>query len=314
MLPLAAALHMPAVAPLPAVRTHTSCARDTPPSMVVHAAAAIMHGALGAHAFAGHAAAVQAATGGAAAAVVAAAGASSASKERPPPGPRVQAVLRLLNVEYARFRDVATQQWSLLVKGVNVEEAELLYAEEAREMVRERLPIVHWSVVQLLHDRLGTQKFGVWCPTLKRWNLHPWQWVPNAHPHSEVWNGPTLGKALSALRQTLVQEVRHGLRTSPLRVVRLAYRAAFVYVLSFLNRLPGPHRRLIQREWPRLIEHLSGMLERNQADAKGKLDEEHMRFASVRKLRKRLLTHWRWRTPRASAVARSKLPAALSWL
>jgi len=234
--------------PLSTASASHMCVRAAQPGMCVHAAA------------------LQAATGGTVAAVVALRSVvealpSSASK---PPGPRVQAVLRLLNVEYERFRDVATQQWALLVKGVDVEEAELSHSDEAAEMVRERLPIVHWSVVQLLHDRLGTQKFGVWCPTLKRWKLHPWQWVPNAHPHSEVWHGPKLGKALWALRQTLIQEVRHGLRTSPLRVVRLAYRAAFVYVLSFLNRVPGPHRRLIQREWPRLVEHLSGMLERNQ--------------------------------------------------
>ena len=70
-------------------------------------------------------------------------------------------------------------------------------------------------------------------------------------------------QSLRALKPQLTAEIKSGFRSSPLHVCRLAYRAAIVYALAALSWLPGPQRKLIQRFWPRLVEHLATTMELN---------------------------------------------------
>jgi hypothetical protein len=123
-----------------------------------------------------------------------------------------------------------------------------------------RSPMLKWATSRWLIDFLGIEKYGVWCPTLKRMEMHPWQWTPKGHP---TLSAPTFIESLLALRPQLTSEIKRGFRTSPLRVCRLAYRAAIVYALAALSSLPGPQRKLIQKTWPRLVEHLATTLELN---------------------------------------------------
>ena len=123
-----------------------------------------------------------------------------------------------------------------------------------------RTPILRWAASRWMIDFLGIEKYGVWCPTLKKMELHPWQWTPKGHP---TLTPPTLVESLVKLRPQIRTEVVKGFRSSPLRVARLAYRAAIVYALAALSFLPGPQSKLIQRTWPRLVEHLATCMESN---------------------------------------------------
>lgn len=129
-----------------------------------------------------------------------------------------------------------------------------------------RGPILHWASGVWLEETLGINKFGCWCPALRKLELHPWQWFPGPWQPAEQPRGlqrPTLGKALQALRPYLTSEIKAGMRTSPLRVLRLAWRVTVVYALAAVSWLPGPLRPFIQRFWPRLVEHLAATLETN---------------------------------------------------
>ena len=94
--------------------------------------------------------------------------------------------------------------------------------------------MLKWATSRWLIDFLGIEKYGVWCPTLKRMEMHPWQWTPKGHP---TLSAPTFIESLLALRPQLTSEIKRGFRTSPLRVCRLAYRAAIVYALAVGKRV-----------------------------------------------------------------------------
>jgi len=177
----------------------------------------------------------------------------------PVPGERRAAVERILEVELARLNTAV----KLNVARLSLPERLQDKAPTTTEILEEwdaRAPMMRWAVTRWMIESMGIEKYGVWCPTLKRLELHPWQWTPNAHP---TLTTPTFVESLITLRPQLTDEIRQGFRTSPLRVFRLAYRAAIVYALAALSFLPGPQRQLIQRMWPRLVEHLATTLELN---------------------------------------------------
>ena len=72
---------------------------------------------------------------------------------------------------------------------------------------------------------------------------------------------PNLGQALLALRPQLEEQIRQGLRRSPLRVVRLAFRAGMLYCIALILNVPGPQRRWIQRLWPKCVDHMAATIE-----------------------------------------------------
>ena len=183
------------------------------------------------------------------------------------PGPRYQAVARILQIEADRFvqaieLNVAKLQMESRAGGTAVLDVAAPTPEEIVEEMEARRPIIRWGVAQGLKGAMGINKYGAWCPTLRKWNLLPWQLVPNEHP---TLTTPKLGAALRTLRPQLTTEVRRGLTTSPLRVCRLAYRAVVVYVLAALSHLPGPQRAMIQRVWPKTLEDLAYTIEMNHA-------------------------------------------------
>merc|ERR1719331_1464672 len=76
-----------------------------------------------------------------------------------------------------------------------------------------RSPMLKWATSRWLIDFLGIEKYGVWCPTLKRMEMHPWQWTPKGHP---TLSAPTFIESLLALRPQLTSEIKRGFRTSRL--------------------------------------------------------------------------------------------------
>ena len=181
----------------------------------------------------------------------------------PKEGERKAAVERILNVELAR-----------LITAVNLNLASLSprsrkalpenkriitpTPDKIADEMENRAPMIRWALTTWVKDVMGIDREGMWCPTLKKFELHPWQWTPKGHP---TLTTPTLVSSLRALKPTLVEEIRTGIRSSPLRVIRLAYRAAVVYALAAVAWLPGPVRPMIQRNWPRLVEHLATTIE-----------------------------------------------------
>ena len=103
----------------------------------------------------------------------------------------------------------------------------------------------------------------------------------------------------------LLEGVLHPAHLAPLRVCRLAYRAAIVYALAALQFLPGPQRKLIQRTWPRLVQHLATTLEQNHMDVRQAGNEEYRQLACagssrdaprwLPRPRRRLHLQGRWR-------------------
>jgi len=179
----------------------------------------------------------------------------------PQPGERRAAVERILQVELDRLVSAVQLNWERLTLPSHMRKATPApTTDEIAQEMEARTPMLRWATVAWLRSSLGIDTPGVWCPTLKRLNLHPWQWMPNEHP---TLTTPTLIQSLRALRPSLTNELRQGLRNRPWRVCRLAYRAAFVYALAALSWLPGPQRKLIQRTWPRLVNHLAVTLEQN---------------------------------------------------
>lgn len=193
---------------------------------------------------------------------------------RPGDRPRPkEAVWRILAIEGERMISALEHNWRFLTG------EKTFYAWEDADEVAEtdpssvpidviaetsaRLPIIRWSLDRWLVRRAGIDKFGAWCPTLRSWGLHWWQWTPNGHPSLTT---PGLGAALRALRPQLTSQIRKGLRTSPLRVMRLAYRAGQLYVMSCLMCVPGPWRAWLQRVWPSCVDHLAATLEENHRE------------------------------------------------
>ena len=101
--------------------------------------------------------------------------------------------------------------------------------------------MIRWALVTWLTDSLGVDRPGTWSPQLRSLELLPWQWTPNI---SLVLATPTIGEALRALRPQIALEVRRGIFTAPLQVLRLAWRALLVYALAYLARVPGPQRQV----------------------------------------------------------------------
>ena len=188
----------------------------------------------------------------------------------PQPGERRAAVERILQVELDRLVSAVQLNWERLTLPSHMRKATPApTSDEIAQEMEARTPMLRWATVTWLRSSLGIDTPGVWCPTLKRLNLHPWQWTPNEHP---TLTTPTLVQSLRALRPSLTNELRQGLRNRPWRVCRLAYRAAVVYALAALSWLPGPQRKMIQRTWPRLVNHLAVTLEQNYRLALG-IDE-----------------------------------------
>lgn len=181
----------------------------------------------------------------------------------PIPGERRAAVERILEVEGARFVTALQLNWRRLTSASPLQVIGDDIVPSSEEIIVEmtaRQPILRWATVLWLKDCLGIDKFGCWSPMLKRMEVLPWQLTPPSHP---TLTTPTLVESLVALRPTLEAEIKKGFRTSPLRVLRLAYRSALVYLLAAVAHLPGPQRALIQRVWPRIVEHLAATLESN---------------------------------------------------
>jgi len=162
--------------------------------------------------------------------------------------PSSQAVGRILQVEWDRLIQVAWHQgsrqpWHVLMR--------------AKERLTERRPIIVWAVDLWLKE-------GLEC-------------IPFYH-QVEV---PNIWASLRALELELASQIKFGLTTSPLRVLRLAYSTLMVVLYALLGNVPGFKRcaawcgkRLAVR-WPKLVDHLAATLETNLATDPSRIIVSH---------------------------------------
>ena len=177
----------------------------------------------------------------------------------PRPGERRAAVERILEVELQRLTTAVELNIAKLSLPKHLQAA-APSTDEILTEAKARAPMLRWAINRWFIESLGIEKYGVWCPTLKKLELHPWQWTPKGHP---TLTPPTFVESLVTLRPQLTEEIKRGFRNSPLRACRLVYRAIIVYALAAMSDLPGPQRKLIQRTWPRLVQHLATTMELN---------------------------------------------------
>lgn len=201
----------------------------------------------------------------------------------------MQAIGRILQIEYERMQEAL---WG----GNNSMYPPAVY-DRFCEHAETRGPIVTWALDLWIKGQIGTDEFGVWCPTLKRLELHPWQ----------RFKAPSIVTSLRALELELASQVKFGLRVAPLRVFKLAYSAFLVTLFALLQRFPGfaalnPLRNLLQKTWPRTLDCLAATLEKNFAFDRTRI--------GVSDRAKRIGAKWRSKFPLAEWGAR--LPAQWS--
>ena len=110
-------------------------------------------------------------------------------------------------------------------------------SEDIKEEMEARGPMLRWAITRWMIEAAGIEKPGVWCPALKRMELH--HVAVDAKGASIAHDADADPELARALRPQLTLEIKKGFKTSPFRVCRLAYRTAIVYVLAALSWLPG---------------------------------------------------------------------------
>ena len=99
-----------------------------------------------------------------------------------------------------------------------------------------RAPIIRWALGVWLRGRVGLEGCGQ--------------------------KGLTIVGSLRALELELASQIKFGLTTAPLRVAKLALSALLLTIFAWLSRIPGFNQRL-RSTWPRTVEHLATVMERN---------------------------------------------------
>lgn len=198
---------------------------------------------------------------------------------RPGDRPRAKdAVWRILNIEGERIISALEHNWRFFTgekelyawqdphaaAGVDPTSMPIDVISETKA----RLPIIRWSLDRWLARRTGIDL-----------SVQLAQLAELVGDNS--LSTPGLGSALRALRPELTAQVVKGMRTSPLRVVRLLYRGGQLWVMSCLMQVPGPWRAWVQRVWPSCVDHLAATLEENHRDTLGTLGAEQTTVGSA---------------------------------
>lgn len=169
-----------------------------------------------------------AATGAATSAIAVGPKALTDSMRHPSKPASAQAVGRILQIEWDRLCAVAGQG----------SHNPLLVFRRVQEKVHERKPIIAWALNLWLRESLELIPFYR--------QVH----IP------DIWG------SIRALELELASQIKFGLTTSPLRVIRLAYSTLMVVIYALLGNIKGFRQRL-GHQWPKLVDHLAATLETN---------------------------------------------------
>ncbi|KAL1520927.1 hypothetical protein AB1Y20_022487 [Prymnesium parvum] len=166
----------------------------------------------------------------------------------PPAPPSRAAVGRILLIEFERICSSIRQ---------GGKPAHVIHRVKSTAEVRS--PIIKWALNLWLQNALGTDTPGMWCPTLKKLRLHPWQRMASSTPGFRP--------SLRVLERELTEQMKFGLRTAPFLAVKLAYRSIVVAVVAIVGRWPGFQwmRSRLRKTWPRCVDALAATIEKNHA-------------------------------------------------
>jgi len=170
--------------------------------------------------------------------------------------PMARVLPQRVPAEAAIGRLLAAELWSLgygmhatLTRPELSVDALLQECQRVSDWANARRPVVHWATGRWL-TRYMVQPLGWWEPLL----ITPIP-LPLGSP-------PPLGMALRSW--PLQEELLRGIRRSPGRVFRLAWRALLLLLVARLP--PGTLRaRFLPALWPTAIEHYAATVERNMA-------------------------------------------------
>ena len=167
--------------------------------------------------------------------------------------PQLRAIGRILQIEAQRLKAAA------LSRGKPTE-----VVRRVHETAVTRAPIIGWALDLWFRSSLEPEQREA----QGKQQLEPWQRaVVDGYSSATRNKVPDLLYSLKVLQRELASQVRFGLRTSPLRVVKLLYSSLLVTLFVLVARCPGLSvvRAGVARRWPKLVDHLAATLERNLA-------------------------------------------------
>ena len=168
--------------------------------------------------------------------------------------PQLKAIGRILQVEIARMKAAAFGGGKPAV-----------VVQRVHSTAISRGPIITWALNLWFCSELGPEERR----RQKRRQLPPWQRaVVEAYTSTTREKIPTILESLRVLQRELASQVRFGLRTSPIRVVRLLYSSLLVTLCALVAQCPGftAVNAGVVKRWPRLVDHLAATLEKNLAE------------------------------------------------
>lgn len=188
--------------------------------------------------------------------------------------PSTQAIGRIIGIEWKRLKQAAR------VGDPNPAEVAKRVASKARD----RAPIIVWALDLWVRSKLGIDKNeakpGSEGHSVRRARSSSRSLSARARRLRDpcasfvdplgIWGDtnfrvPNIWTSLRVLELELASQIKFGMRTAPLRVLRLGVSALIVTVVALMAQLPGFawFKRMVEATWPGLVEHLAATLERN---------------------------------------------------
>ena len=173
--------------------------------------------------------------------------------------PQLRAIGRILQIEIERLKAAASIG----------DRAPILAARRVHATAVSRAPIISWALDLWFRSSVREEEERA---LLERRPLEPWQ-VTVVETYNQTTRGriPDILTSLRVLQRELTSQVIFGLRTSPLRALRLLYSSLLVTFCALVALCPGfgAVRVGVTKRWPQLVDHLAATLEKNFAATEG---------------------------------------------